>query len=79
VKVPGIPAGTVWPWCAVIPPPEGWDFLPTSMLYASAYPLGIVALVDHDKPPALPQDVLARISPRQSKQGRYIRAEWKPS
>jgi hypothetical protein len=66
-----LPRGTVWPWCSVIAPPEGWDFLPTSATYGSAVPLGIYALRDHDEYPRLPEDVVAGLHP--SKQGSLFR------
>ncbi len=56
-----IKRGTVWPWTALLPPPEGWEFLPTSSAYLSHTPLAIYAVRDHDGPPVIPEDQLQAI------------------
>jgi hypothetical protein len=50
---PRYPAGTVWPWNSMLEPPEDWDFVPNSKVYAFACPLPIVAVRDTDVPPSL--------------------------
>lgn len=64
--------GDVFVWSSLIPPPEGYQFLPHSMRYGRHEPLGIVSLREHDEPPRVPESMLDYIERNPGPQDRLL-------